>query len=239
MFPLLTLLLCSLILVCQSDGRAAARRRPPQAYAHLLQPTERRCRATRDCIGERRFCLNGSVCLRSRCWRLPHFPCASVAWCDERRRECMPRVCQSWRDCDDGVYCNGEELCIEGLCVLNPGSDCSGTGDLCDERAQRCTRVLAVEGARQRLLAAGDDLRVQATLHAMNASNTSNTTVPVGSISNAELAWILVGIGGAVCVFVFFWFIANTSRRRAPAILIDHKSAADGGTQVYTEELNY
>ena len=234
MLPLLLLLL--LVILQQSDGRHAG---PAVAYMHMLSPTEQHCTKTRHCIGEQHFCHNGSVCMRERCWRLPNFPCAHTEWCDERLRSCRRRTCESWRDCDDAVYCNGEERCIAGYCVLEPGSDCTGAGDLCDERAQRCTRVQSVQAARARLLDSGYDVHATSVaVHAMD-SNTSNTTAPVGSISNTELAWILVGVCSLVCVFIFFWFIANSSRRRAPAILIDHKSEADGGSQVYTEEVNY
>jgi hypothetical protein len=53
----------------------------------------------------------------------------------ERRR---PRECETSSDCDDGIFCNGQETCTGGVCM--PGSleddgiDCTQT--VCDEQAQ-------------------------------------------------------------------------------------------------------
>lgn len=44
--------------------------------------------------------------------------------------------CSDNAECDDGLWCNGEETCIEGSC--QPGSDpCPGAD--CDEAANTCT----------------------------------------------------------------------------------------------------
>ena len=53
-------------------------------------------------------------------------------------------ACSTNQDCDDGVYCNGAERCVGGLCA--PGVDpCddrySCTRDVCDEAGRRCARV--------------------------------------------------------------------------------------------------
>lgn len=42
--------------------------------------------------------------------------------------------CQTDVDCDDGVFCNGVEVCLDGGCVV--GDPCPGQG--CDEQAQEC-----------------------------------------------------------------------------------------------------
>jgi hypothetical protein len=120
---------------------------------------------------------------------------------------------------------------------LNPGSDCTGRGDICDERAQRCGRAQSTLGARTRLAEAAIAAAAASLVHAANASNTSNVTqAPIGSISNIDLAAIFLVIGGLVCIFVFFFLIVQGTRRQAPAILIEHK---DGGSQAYRTEMNY
>lgn len=50
--------------------------------------------------------------------------------------------CEQDADCDDGLFCNGEELCGQGTCfrfsppVCDDGLDC--TSDECSETRQRC-----------------------------------------------------------------------------------------------------
>jgi hypothetical protein len=47
--------------------------------------------------------------------------------------------------CDDGVWCNGEDLCASGLCVAHAGSPCPGPDndanchESCDEASRSCT----------------------------------------------------------------------------------------------------
>ena len=47
---------------------------------------------------------------------------------------CFP--CISHADCNDGLFCNGDETCVGGTC--QPGTDQCTTGQVCDERADVC-----------------------------------------------------------------------------------------------------
>ena len=50
--------------------------------------------------------------------------------------------CESDAECDDGVFCDGLEQCVEGRCRRGPRPDCADddpcTEDLCDERGRTC-----------------------------------------------------------------------------------------------------
>src|SRR5262245_54009550 len=52
--------------------------------------------------------------------------------------------CQSDADCDDGVFCNGAEVCLTGVCHLG-SSPCDDkvpcTLDTCDEATDACGHV--------------------------------------------------------------------------------------------------
>lgn len=54
-------------------------------------------------------------------------------------------TCQVDVDCDDGRYCNGEEVCISGVCALGPAVPCDDgvdcTVDACDEDTHTCVHV--------------------------------------------------------------------------------------------------
>jgi hypothetical protein len=45
--------------------------------------------------------------------------------------------CTSEEECDDGVFCNGAEVCTNGRCGSG-GSPCSGDANLCDEQYDAC-----------------------------------------------------------------------------------------------------
>ncbi len=53
-----------------------------------------------------------------------------------------PSGCTSSADCDDGLYCNGEEACVDGGCVAGSPIVCDDgiacTADSCDEQSDTC-----------------------------------------------------------------------------------------------------
>ncbi len=62
------------------------------------------------------------------------------------------RPCSQDADCDDGLWCNGQERCIDGRCRPGEPVDCSHAGDacnagVCDEQADACTTEPAAAGA--------------------------------------------------------------------------------------------
>ena len=50
------------------------------------------------------------------------------------------RMCQADSECDDGLFCNGVETCIEGSCVA--GSSPCIEGQFCDEDNDQCVECL-------------------------------------------------------------------------------------------------
>lgn len=203
-----------------------ATRAAPLLPGALLRATNTSCRTRSDCRPQGSWCARGLLCLGGRCHALPDFPCASAEWCDDRERRCRRRECASWRDCDDGVFCNGVEICAQGFCVTQAGTDC--TQGLCDERTQRCSRPRALVDVA--------DVPTEAPTSA--PTNASNSTVPVGSITNQALAWIIGSIGALLFILVFFTAAVQASRRVMPTILVD-RDAARGASRVYVPQVNY
>ena len=55
-------------------------------------------------------------------------------------------------DCDDGLFCNGEERCVNGVCEAGTppceaNEDCNGETDSCDSPPQPCAGDLNNDGA--------------------------------------------------------------------------------------------
>ncbi len=59
--------------------------------------------------------------------------------CDPASAECMHA--NNTLPCDDGTFCNGQDTCAGGGCVVHAGNPCTGGGqcaDSCDESANTC-----------------------------------------------------------------------------------------------------
>jgi hypothetical protein len=56
-----------------------------------------------------------------------------------------PRVCFENADCDDGLYCNGSETCVGGICQSGTAPNCNDdipcTIDSCNEDADSCDNL--------------------------------------------------------------------------------------------------
>ncbi|HKQ46700.1 MAG TPA: hypothetical protein VJZ71_01375 [Phycisphaerae bacterium] len=55
----------------------------------------------------------------------------------------IPGCCNDSTDCDDGLFCNGEETCVGGVCVdgpdpCPPGTTCNEESDTCDPTGACC-----------------------------------------------------------------------------------------------------
>jgi hypothetical protein len=80
-----------------------------------------------------------------RCRSMPDSSrCFEGQICDAMRG-CVTRSCTNDRECDDGLFCNGREVCRDGTCQptdppsCDDGIDC--TEDLCDDASGGCFSV--------------------------------------------------------------------------------------------------
>ncbi|RJP38613.1 MAG: hypothetical protein C4547_04350 [Phycisphaerales bacterium] len=101
------------------------------------------CRSDADC-DDGVFCNGREVCQSDgTCADGP--PCESDICpdcvCSESLRLCtMIPPCASSTDCDDGLFCNGQEQCVDGGCVPGEPVDCGD--DPCSEALRACERCL-------------------------------------------------------------------------------------------------
>ena len=139
-----------LLLLGVVIGGGEAHNNTHPLYPHLLQPTNVTCVTTADCMAHynNSWCHRGQLCRNGRCHRLPEHPCPHTERCDAKNKTCVPKACRSARDCDDHIFCNGAELCINATCRVGHETDCSR--GFCDERTHRChiPRNLAPQNAQ-------------------------------------------------------------------------------------------
>ena len=118
-------------------------------YPHVLVPTNRTCDTTAQCIGGQNWCHTGQTCLRGRCHLVPNYPCPYFQHCNARARQCVPRLCRRFSDCDDGLFCNGVEQCVNATCTSDFAHDC--TGGTCSEERKTCSLPLELQERRRNL----------------------------------------------------------------------------------------
>jgi hypothetical protein len=77
-------------------------------------------------------------------------PCAAGG-CDETTDSCVTDPVPEGSSCDNGLYCDGADVCRSGACASGPGP-CDGTGDgictvsVCDEDTHGCSSEPAADG---------------------------------------------------------------------------------------------
>ncbi len=121
----------------------------------------RECRDDTEC-DDGLYCNGDERCGASsgRCYSVGNYPCGI---CDEGSVACRdgcfceePGYCASCcaedPNCSDGVFCNGEETCDDGLCVagidpcVGQNNENEETGTLaCNENAKACLAICAVD----------------------------------------------------------------------------------------------
>jgi len=78
------------------------------------------------------FVLVESGTCRNAVGCTPEMPFArDDGFCYAERQPSPPPDCYTDRDCDDGVFCNGEEWCLDGTCIV--GNPTRSPLSLCDE----------------------------------------------------------------------------------------------------------
>jgi len=128
------------------------------------------CTTAADCVDDGIFCNGTLDCLEGRCVAAPAPDCGDGVGCTQDEclaatdmcqntpidSECpmgtvcvagqgcrVPAACEFDADCGgDGVFCNGDEVCIDSLCVSPDMRDCADTNnctvDECVEASMMC-----------------------------------------------------------------------------------------------------
>jgi len=92
------------------------------------------CNAEGECVRVSN-CRPAEPCCGNACGTCnDRNPCTTNS-CDPTTSECVSEPAVG--NCNDGVFCNGEEACVDGACS-RPGTRCPGMS-MCDEEENTCT----------------------------------------------------------------------------------------------------
>ena len=112
-------------------------------------------------------------------------PCAPALECDEEKDVCIE--CREDADCDNGLFCDGAERCVEGACVpgtnpCTPPEECDEEEDICKPPPVPCAIGIAPE-----------------TAEVVSGQTVSFTVIPEGECGNSDYEWsVTSAIGSAV-----------------------------------------
>ncbi len=99
------------------------------------------------------FCNGNEFCSNNICIDGTN-PCFEDETCEEADDMCLPDVesyeCAADSDCDDGIFCNGEEVCSQGQCM--PGTPPCDTGQECSESTGECRTIITLPSSHVYML---------------------------------------------------------------------------------------
>lgn len=114
-------------------------------YPHILRQTNISCLKTDDCLAfyNHSWCHSGLTCIRSVCYSLPAYPCDHTEYCDEKKHECIKQSCRSSADCNDHLFCNGDESCVNFVCRPDYNTGCFH--GICSEMNKTCSTPISLQ----------------------------------------------------------------------------------------------
>lgn len=192
---------------------------PPQARI-----TDRTCDTTEDCQrhAQYQWCLSGQLCARHRCYTLADYPCRSGHFCNETARRCIAGAanrCTTHRECDDGLFCNGEERCVSGQCVRLPlpgGVRCPQ----CSEQNRSCV------GGTPPTAPTTTTTEVGAKTTAPTAAPTSSGDWVIDRSGLLTALFIAACVVGGVALV--FYIVTGAARPAVPTSVVIIAQNADG-----------
>lgn len=183
-------------------------------YPHTLLNTDVRCDSIKDCLVyyNHSWCASaGVLCIHHYCKLVPEYPCRSTQDCLEEEQVCRDKKCVIDEDCNNGVYCDGEEICVRGHCLTDPQRpSCHYTGGGCDEQRQQCyqPKVRLAWDKTHDLDTEDDDL-------AFERQDNTNAGGHISQLSANMTTLIIIGsLTGLFVLFVIFVYIGRSMYAR-------------------------
>lgn len=192
---------------------------PSLLYPHTLISTDVPCLTMQDCRlhYNQSWCESADVmCIHRYCKLIPGHPCRATQQCLEAEKRCITKKCVTHEDCDNGIYCDGAEICQGGLCLIDPTQpNCIYTGGECDEAEKKCyePRVrLAWRGHSGG--GVGQHISLFSTVvTALSAAPTTTNTSVISQTAVNLTGLIIIAVAVGFLFFLIIIFIVSRSIR--------------------------
>ena len=186
-------------------------------YPHTLLNTDVPCSAIKDCVAyyNNSWCAcAGVLCIQHYCKLIPEYPCRATQQCIEAEKRCVDKECAIDDDCNNGLYCDGTEVCSHGHCITDPQRpSCHYTGGECDESRQQCYQPKARLAWRSSVTNIDTDDDVSISLSRL--SNTGGGGGRISQTSANMTTLIIIGtVTGFFILIVLFVALGRSMRWR-------------------------
>lgn len=200
-------------------------------HTHISQITDVPCETTKDCLAfyGNDWCHRGTFCLRHQCHTIPFFPCKQGEQCLSSENRCVSRHCSLHGDCDDGLFCNGVERCINSTCIPDDRFHCPF--GLCSEKDKACYTPLSLKD-----VVIPDQVQQNTESGAFRATFHNTTDVNEHVRITTIVIIVIAGIFFAVVLVVLL--VSRASRPYSPVIVFD-KNGGGGGNEIYLQQVHY
>jgi hypothetical protein len=202
-------------------------------HPFLSQVTNIQCDTTDDCLAYygNDWCHQNTVCVSERCHLIPFYRCKQGELCMAEEKQCVVKQCSTHGDCDDGVFCNGVERCVNSQCVKDDRFDCSH--GICSEVDHSCHTPLVLTKHALRVKESQQQQPLQAKT--ITIQDTTNSTT---NSSVDDWVWVIVGLSvGFFAIVLVILLVSRASRPSSPIIVFDRQTAY--GNEVFQQNVRY
>ena len=119
-----------------------------ESVTTVCRPASGLCDMPEFCTGPAGFCPADRIQLAGVLCRASTGTCSPAEFCDGSSALCPPDVSEpDFTVCDDGLFCNGADLCLDGTCGTHRGDPCRLLGEChgCDETRDQCLSPAGAE----------------------------------------------------------------------------------------------
>lgn len=199
-------------------------------HPYLTQATDIQCDSTTDCLAYygNDWCHQNTVCIKQQCHTIPNYRCKVGEVCLSDEKKCVVRQCSTHGHCDDGIFCNGVERCVNSQCIEDERFACSH--GICSERDHSCHTPLLLADELLRIKEEQkhqQQHQQQITVNTITIQDTSNSTT---NDTVQDWVWVIVGLSaGFFAIVLVILLVSRASRPSSPVIVFDRQKSYGNG----------
>ena|ERR1700761_474152 len=190
-------------------------------YKHSTIITDVQCQSTMDCLlnlSDNSWCKSGFTCVSGYCHRIPDYPCKTqTEICDEEHEVCKKKSCTFSSDCNDHLYCNGREKCINRTCQIDVKAGKICKNGLCDEDTKTCIYPTLLQKWKNHALNPSSVSSLASKKYSSYSTDTSKFSMSnhgnhTHDNDQSWISWVVVAIIVVIFFVLVFLMIAVAGR---------------------------
>lgn len=186
-----------------------------QTHGIMLEETDvmrLRCNDTSECLIGRTWCESGFACIAGFCQTIRNYPCnTQTQTCDSSQMTCSDKTCHLNRDCNNRLYCDGTETCVDRRCQISNPPPCLAGGGLCVEASHMCIYPSIYHNWRSLVLKNSRHKEQSVVVEAEHWTPSSNHS-HYDDYYDPWVAWVVISIAVVIFFVLVFLMVAMANR---------------------------